>query len=901
MKRRYGIQRTLGVILITTVFACTGIGCGDDGADPVVTDGDQDTDTELTEEETEQEALPDTSKCGEGYSTNNPIDLLKRKGGIARVCEVGEPLDGTQVLITREADSDYTLEIKEGTDLTMEGYRPIGPAVLFDAEGGLSGNVTFILPFDATLLDEGIRDYTINVVAKPKDGPVRFVPKTQGLLKVRREEGLVEYTRAYFGTYQVMVPITPNAIVTRHITYRALAGVSMGGGGTSFIGTKHPDQFDSLGMMGGPIDLTYQLKMIRQQLMAGFCTLEELTDDGTVDGNIVEERLTDPMYPCGVCMDQPSAVDPGVEHNKCFLTPPSDPEGLEHPNGYNHWNYDDQAGAFDREEYIALFRDLNLAFGNSIGYNPESPYLPAGVPIDAVELGRNSPGVFCDPDQLTPWMSDHGHDYPFANYYDDEYNPKGSYPVILFCDGGHETGDFDPDLYVIPVDIAVAVDYNGNGIRDFGEPVIRNTWEPFEDCGTDRLCNVDEPGYDADTNPDPNGDDFHYIDNPGGTEGNLQCDGCDTTDGGEKWYDFGLDGVENTPQYADGGYDWGEGNGVFDLNPNVKNGYYYEDGHKNIEAMTDTQIAGMNFWMDGGVRDIFNFGVNAFSMYSMLLDKLGPDYVGRYNWAGEMLDPPISTDNGYDFLDVDYGKLGRHVLYMYGDPNATPETIMSGDGRHLGTNQQVVNRVLSFLAYAAYYFPKGNFDPVPDYDPNNMLEAGYFPSVHMGENRRYSISLPPGYEENPDLHYPVVYLMHGYGMEPQGMASMALIIMPYMAEGKVPKMIMVFPDGKCESESACISTCRNVTCQGLSGDEEEQCKTQCITDCEGTHRECVKGTFYVNHKASYDHLENWDDTEHRYGQIEDYTFDLIDYVDSNYRTMPAEDLEVDAVTGEWAY
>ena len=50
---------------------------------------------------------------------------------------------------------------------------------------------------------------------------------------------------------------------------------------------------------------------------------------------------------------------------------------------------------------------------------------------------------------------------------------------------------------------------------------------------------------------------------PRAPKATCTCDGCETVDGGEKWYDFGLDGVESTPQIADGGYDWGEGNGTF--------------------------------------------------------------------------------------------------------------------------------------------------------------------------------------------------------------------------------------------------------------------------------------------------------------------------------------------------
>ena len=39
---------------------------------------------------------------------------------------------------------------------------------------------------------------------------------------------------------------------------------------------------------------------------------------------------------------------------------------------------------------------------------------------------------------------------------------------------------------------------------------------PFH-VGLDGLADKDEPGYDPVTNPDPNGDDYHYLFNPTGT------------------------------------------------------------------------------------------------------------------------------------------------------------------------------------------------------------------------------------------------------------------------------------------------------------------------------------------------------------------------------------------------
>jgi hypothetical protein len=46
-----------------------------------------------------------------------------------------------------------------------------------------------------------------------------------------------------------------------------------------------------------------------------------------------------------------------------------------------------------------------------------------------------------------------------------------------------------------------------------------------------------EPGYNAQTNPDPAGDDYDRAFNPGGTEGNFNYDA------GEPYDDVGVDGM----------------------------------------------------------------------------------------------------------------------------------------------------------------------------------------------------------------------------------------------------------------------------------------------------------------------------------------------------------------------
>ncbi|GAA6622432.1 alpha/beta hydrolase [Scytonema sp. NUACC26] len=70
----------------------------------------------------------------------------------------------------------------------------------------------------------------------------------------------------------------------------------------------------------------------------------------------------------------------------------------------------------------------------------------------------------------------------------------------------------------------------------------------------------------------------------------------------------------------------------------------------------------------------------------------------------------------------------------------------------------------------------------------------------MEGNRTYGVALPPGYEENPNQRYPVIFLLHGghgdphdWFKEKRGNALMTL--QQLYATGKLPPSIIITPDG----------------------------------------------------------------------------------------------------------
>ena len=87
---------------------------------------------------------------------------------------------------------------------------------------------------------------------------------------------------------------------------------------------------------------------------------------------------------------------------------------------------------------LHLLQDLTISFGNPVYYNPQSTYFPLGLPAENAR---------------TPTT--------LLNFFDGRSNPDGSLPVITYTDPG-------PNDWV---EVLLAVDLNGNGKRDPGEPI----------------------------------------------------------------------------------------------------------------------------------------------------------------------------------------------------------------------------------------------------------------------------------------------------------------------------------------------------------------------------------------------------------------------------------------------
>jgi len=760
--------------------------------------------------------------CGEGTSS-----LLSPNGTVEVTADAGKDLRGAAIhaqAATRPPSA--AVSIACAADIVPAGYVALGPAVTFGPGGSVSDRpFELTLPYKNARMPEGGLRRHVRVVAKRAAGDAFFAPvANRAIVDEDRFASRITFRAHELATYQVVAPADAGATESRRFTYRAIVGISMGGNAALSIGLRHRDRFDFMGdLVGEPgPSMKYSLSMFRDYMFGGFCTASP--DDG---GDVGEMCRADQRVP-----------DAGQ------FEVGSDFERMVYQEG------DGVGLTLRRNLYMKASRDLSRALSNPALYNPDpaaAGYAPPGV--DAAYLARTAADRCANPLVLD-------------DFYDAEFNPGGLSPVITFCDGGDSQalglGVFDPTQpQGNPAEILLAVDLNGNGQRDSGEPVVTNAFEPFRDVGTDGVASAAEPGYDATTNPDPAGDDYHALRNPLGTEGDQD------RQQGEPYDDVGLDGIASTCQYGStppagitACYDVGEGDGEWTLSPNVAR-WYQHDISNMLAALDPAERRRVGIWQDAGIRDFLNASVSANAGFGQLMSRFempGAIYDGFGSLGG-------LGEANYDFTFVPFEDMPDNVYLRYGNPDASEAEILRGDGRHVGTASQIINRASTVFAWLQGRWPNGDRDP--EGRAGQILESQMFTPPTTGRPTPYALFLPPGYDapENASRRYPVIYFLHGYGQEPNDLVVLSAVFESYMlesgiaAENRFQKFIIVYVDGRCRPNVDGVPV-------PAGGDL-----------CEG-------GTFYMDAPAG------------GFARMETNLLELMDHIDAMYRTKSEEMVEV---------
>lgn len=798
----------------------------------------------------------------------------------------------------------FDAAISCGSSTLPADHVALGPAITFGpTTKKFQRDVELSIPINPARIPTEAR---MRHLAVAYSGPAfkapRIVPVTDPHIVKVGTHWALSFKAPRLGTYQAVIANDAGKVTyPRRMSHRAILGVSMGGGGTAMFGMRNHHLFDVLAPMGGPVDLTWMLQHVESNIMGGFrpiapgTTLDQIPQSSTpcmTNADCASDETCLGILPNtpGKCAWIPAAKDP-YEHNSAF----------------NHWWYEypnkGSGGTFSRTAYIQIFRDFAIMFGNPNGDNltPGADNLPAGVRPDDKSVVGDHAGDVCriwvdpldGPDKAMQQELEQNcpkercaHTLTLNNYFDDEFNPDGKFPVITFCDGSPQREDLSPYANTwspqgnnFPIELALAVDYNGNGVRDEMEPVIRAGHEPWSDFGTDGKASKDEPGYMAGVNEDPAGDDYDPQYNPTGTEGNYRYDV------GEPFQDVGLDGVANTKQQPAGGwqvegdgFDVGEGDGKFTVARGLQR-FWDRDAHsivsrrsKNVlnneldpkgvptpsGELDDTALRRIDVYTDGGTRDLFNFVVDAQHLAGAFVGrKRHVTYYSDFNQQPG-LDP--KNTSGFNPALIPYDDIPGVVLQRYGKIDPVDADIESGSGQHVGTPTEVIDRIRSGLSFILSRWKEpslrtqvleGADDPAPEATQCEISGSCQVDFVtKAGRKGPLFISLPPGYahKDQQDRRYPVVYILHGYGQEPDSLAPVGGVLRTFMnqpadsMESRMPKAILVFVDGRCRV--------------GPSGKAE-----------------CIRGTFFGQSP-----LEQG-------AKMEDFWLELMEYVEKNYRTM----------------
>jgi hypothetical protein len=278
----------------------------------------------------------------------------------------------------------------------------------------------------------------------------------------------------------------------------------------------------------------------------------------------------------------------------------------------------------------------------------------------------------------------------------------------------------------------------------------------------------------------------------------------------------------------------------------------------------------MTVWSDSGIRDFFNCHVST-NQFVGLQAALG-EQVRVYNGFQRLTGNPV-TETNFDFQRVDFPAIGENIYVLYGNPDATEGQIELGDGRHVGTALEFIFRFNTPFAFLSRRWPDGNTVIENDDRPREEHFLGSDDPLTFtasnGRETHYSVYLPPGYylEKNAELRYPVVYVLHGYGMDPDDLVEASGIFENYMIGShlawRYQKMIIVYVDGRCRPG-------------GILGTDGNDYMIWSELGADA----CERGTFYSDSPTG------------SAAQGETHLLELMDIIDADFRTKDAQTYDV---------
>lgn len=379
-------------------------------------------------------------------------------------------------------------------------------------------------------------------------------------------------------------------------------------------------------------------------------------------------------------------------------------------------NFSDQNKPPYMAARIDFLTDLFKAYSNPL-YQEGDGYYPPGVTAS----------------DFSPFKTKH------IKGFVDWRNPDGQYDAITFQDSSGKA-----------VPWALAVDLNGNGLRDPDEPLIVQMHERIKD---DPSC------INRYTDPD-----------------------C--------FYDYGLDGVPGTGDY-------GEGNGIFDFNPRL-NKLRAENPVPMLAAYPAdiaTSYRGA-FYFDAGQEDEWGYAQDTQNAAEALKTSIA-NAGGVAGITSEHCVDPAGILRLYDFPYQSAYPI-QYFFFKAKHTFLTFPPVLPGTPNHKGDANQEAARWTHALMFIAARMPNQPLGKDRrDYSMRGKWIEDSFESQYLGRRVWCRILLPPGYftDHNRWHMYPTVYVLHGQGFTPDSMEEIRIYQTYLLGRFFGQEFIIVVVDG----------------------------------------------------------------------------------------------------------
>ena len=404
--------------------------------------------------------------------------------------------------------------------------------------------------------------------------------------------------------------------------------------------------------------------------------------------------------------------------------------------------FDHQLPYPGRDLVLSELKDLMLAFGNPFLHHADPAHQYLASDSEPARLLQDDVfGPFTIPGDVRGFLD--GGDHNTNGLRETSEAPTVPTDVLLVARGSlHAIAGVDGTVLG---DRALA-DLDGDGVFDVGDGIVTNFSEPFTD-----------------------------------TNGN----GVFEPELGETFSDVGLDGVAGTG-------DFGEGNGVFDYDPDRAH-WLAEDPLSRITGESAAQIGAQRIYMDVGTKDEFGFAQH-YANFVAVLQAKGLTVKIDDGFPGNCTDLPKLNA---PFRLVRYD--GGHIGFQSVDPG----DLLNGDPCGDAT---VWQRIVNVIAFLNESFPDGDFGiggnvlDIPPPDPTGDIVREELPSPVLATGggaapmRPILVYRPPAFF-NGDGHFPIAYFLGGYGQTPDDFRQIQILLDALILNGQLQNMFVAFLPG----------------------------------------------------------------------------------------------------------